>query len=233
MLKIALCDDEKVYINKVKSYLTKILSDSEFKISDFSSGNDLLKDYSISCFDIIFLDIEMTGFNGIETAKEIRNIDENVTIAFLTSHDDFAIQGYSVKAERFILKQQPENMYLEQLHSIINEYNQRNKLFQYINQNKTFNARLCDIQYFEVFNRTIVVHTNNSEFTYYGKISDLEEQYYKDGFIKPNKSYLVNLTYIKFIEKNDIIMKNGIIIGIGRSVKDKIIKEYLNYMSGK
>ena len=81
----------------------------------------------------------------------ISNISaDNVTIAFLTSYEDFAIEGYNVKAERYILKQQPDHMYQEQLRGLFNEYSQNHKKFNYGNNNSAFSVRLSDIIFFEV-----------------------------------------------------------------------------------
>lgn len=232
-MKIAICDDEEFFLNRLYEHLINILEEEQNNIDRYSGGNALLDSFYEHKYDIIILDIEMPGLNGIETAMEIRNIDRNVMIAFLTSYEDFAIEGYKVRAERYILKQQPDYMYREQIKGIFNDYNQDHKKFKYSNNNSSFSARLSDIIYFEVYNRQIVVHTSEQEFKFYGKISDLEIKYKGDGFIKVGKSYLINASYIKFIDGNDIIMKNGQRFLMGRTVKNQVIEEYLNYLSGK
>lgn len=233
ILKIAICDDEEIFLNRLYDHLTDISEDETNNIDRYTSGEALLDSFCANKYDIIILDIEMTGLNGIETANEIRNVDRNVIIAFLTSYEDFAIEGYKVKAERYILKQQPDYMYREQIKGLFNDYYQDHKKFKYSNNNSAFSARLSDIAYFEVYNRQIVVHTMEQEFTFYGKISDLESEYKCDGFIKVGKSFLINAAYIKFIDGNDIIMKNGQSFLMGRTVKKQVIEEYLNYLSGK
>lgn len=232
-MKIAICDDEEIFLNRLYDHLITILEDEQNNIDRYSCGEALLDTFFANKYDIIILDIEMNGMNGIETANEIRNIDRNVKISFLTSYEDFAIEGYKVKAERYILKQQPEYMYREQINGLINDYNQDHKKFKYSNSNSAFSARLSDIIYFEVYNRQIVVHISEQEFMFYGKISDLESEYKCDGFIRVGKSYLINAAYIKFIDGNDIIMKNGQSFLMGRTVKNQVIEEYLNYLSGK
>ena len=233
ILKIAICDDEELFLNRLYDHLITILEDEQNNIDRYTCGEALLDSFCANKYDIIILDIEMTGLNGIETAKEIRTVDRNVIIAFLTSYEDFAIEGYNVKAERYILKQQPDYMYREQIKGLFNDYNQNHRKFRYSNNNSAFSARLSDIIYFEVYNRQIVVHTSEQEFTFYGKLSDLENEYRCDGFIKVGKSYLINAAYIRFIDGNDIIMKNGQSFLMGRTVKNQVIEEYLNYLSGK
>ena len=92
-------------------------------------------------------------------------------------------------------------MYQEQLRGLFNEYSQNHKKFNYGNNNSAFSVRLSDIIFFEVYNRKIVVHTMERDFEFYGKLSELNENYKSDGFIKIGKSHLINVGYIKFIEK--------------------------------
>lgn len=232
-MKIAICDDEEVFLNKLKSELSKMLVHTDYLIDCYTNGRELLAAYSEKKYDILILDIEMEGLNGIDTAKKIRLTDRVVTIAFLTSYEEFAIAGYNVKAERYILKHQPEFMYREQLKGLIYDYSQNHKRFLFSNNNTSFSLGLSDIIFFEVFNRNITIHTVDSEYTYYGKLSDLVDMYKNDGFIKVGKSYLINASYIKIIKKNDIILKTGQTLELGRKNKSQVIEEYFNYLSGK
>lgn len=232
-MNIAICDDEITFLNKLQKQILTILKYEQCHIDQYSSGNNLLELFSPNKYDIIILDIEMNGLTGIETAKKIRDVDRDVTIAFLTSYEDFAIEGYSVKAERYILKNQPVNMYREQLTSLFNEYNQKHQRFNYNSGSKVFSEKLSDITYFEVFNRIIIVHTFDETFKFYGKISELESEYKEKGFMKIGKSYLVNVVNIKFISANEVHMKDGNTIFIGRSIKNQVVEEYMNYLSGR
>lgn len=233
ILKIAVCDDEMLFLKTLKKQISEIILDDNYSIFEFFSGEQLIETFQREKFDILILDIEMDGINGIETARKIRAIDRSVTIAFLTSHENFAIQGYEVNAERYILKQQPEYMYREQLVALFMDYNQNHKRFNYSKSGKAFSVKVSDIIYFEVLNRKITLHSLNGDFDYYGKISELDNEYRNDGFIKVGKSYLINVAHIKFIDKNDIILKDGTTILLGRNIKNQVVEEYLNYLSGK
>ena len=191
-MRIAICDDEKAFLKKFRNEISEILNEAYYELTEFTSGENLLETHKEQKFDIVILDIEMTGINGLDTAREIRKSDRSAVIAFLTSYESFAVQGYEVKAERYIL-QQPSNMYKEQLESLFNEYRLKHKMFVYNNVNKAFSARLSNIQYFEVYVRTIIVHVfdgDNKSFDFYGKISELEGAYAADGFVRVGKSYL-------------------------------------------
>lgn len=109
LYRIAICDDELSQITIVEDYLTRfsIKTDTEFHIERFSSGNELLKKYynEKSPFDLVFMDMEMPGRNGIETAEEIRKIpDRNVIIAFITSYPEYMQDSFDVQASQYLTK---------------------------------------------------------------------------------------------------------------------------------
>ena len=221
-MKIAVCDDEMLFLKTLKKQISEIISDDNYSVFEFFSGEQLIESFQREKFDIVILDIEMDGINGIETARKIRDIDRSVTIAFLTNHENFSIQGYDVDAKRYI-----------QLVALFKDYNQNHKRLNYNKNGKAFSVKVSDIIYFEVLNRKITLHSLNGDYDYYGKISELDNEYRNDGFIKVGKSYLINVAHIKFIDKNDVILKDGTTILLGRNIKNQVVDEYLNYLSGK
>lgn len=104
-MKIAVCDDEQIYLNKIHRELLELEGYAgEFKITEYLSGEDLIADFSANVYDIIVLDIEMKQMSGMETAEYIRKLDTKTTIIFLTNYDSFAPKGYLVGAFRYVLK---------------------------------------------------------------------------------------------------------------------------------
>ena len=134
---------------------------------------------------------------GLDVAEKIRETDKAVIIAFLTSHQEFAPNGYEVNAFRYLLKGQPEQMYIKQLRSIFNEYHQTHMAFSVQMSNTVFNVAVSDILYFEIFKRTIVLHTRINKYQFNGKLSEIEKDERLVNFVKPHKSYYVNLSGLK------------------------------------
>lgn len=164
-MRIAICDDEEHYISKIKELMTKCCIDSKkIDFYEFKNGENFLLDYESKKYDIIVLDIEMDGLSGLDVAKEIRKSDSTVIIAFLTSHQEFAVDGYEVNAFRYLLKGQPDEMYIRQLTSIFNEYKQTHITFPVQTKSAVYNISVSDIQYFEVFKRMIVVHSATDKY---------------------------------------------------------------------
>lgn len=231
-MNIAIVDDERVFLKELHDKIDT-LGMSDYRVYEFESGESFLSKFDKGKFDIIILDVEMPGINGLETAEKIRESDKTVILSFLTNYSEFAIQGYEVNAFRYILKTQPDYLYMQQLQSIFDEYKQTHKAYAYSNQNMSFRYKLIDILYFEIFNRQILLHTTERNVEYYGNLSDIYEELKEFNFIKPGKSYVVNLEHIKNIDKNFLIMSNRDKILIGRTYKKDVVTRYLNFMSGR
>ena len=105
-MRLALVDDDAEICSLLRAYVQRYNTEYGTSIStyDFTSGSDLLHHYERGVFDVIFLDIEMPGINGMETATQIRRIDDAVALVFVTHLAQFAVQGYEVQASDYIIK---------------------------------------------------------------------------------------------------------------------------------
>lgn len=207
-MKVAICDDEKVFLRKIKDLIVNTYPyEDKLFIYEFESGEALLKALENYKYDIIILDIEMNGIDGIKTAKDIRKNDSNVIIAFLTSHQEYAITGYEVNAFRFLLKNSPKTYYIKEFKSIYSEYHSRHISFEIKADNILHNIPIKEIIYFEVYKRLILMHTVKNTYEYYGKLSEIEADERLIGFVKPYKSYYINMAYIEKIGPKSIKLK--------------------------
>ncbi len=234
-MRIAICDDEEILNIQTRDFINSMLAKPcECEIIPCLSGEELVAKSAENKFDIIFLDIEMSGINGIETAREIRKTDENVIIVFLTNYQEFSLVGYEVDAYRYLIKNQPKHFYEKQFKSIFEEYSQKHKCFTIATRNDKICIKLKDICFFEVLNNKITVHTTNKSYEYIGKISDTLKQLQNDNsFIRTHKSYVVNIAMIDTIRDFDILMKNSEYAFLSRNLKKSVIDKYISYMTGR
>ncbi|MGN1305084.1 MAG: LytR/AlgR family response regulator transcription factor [Oscillospiraceae bacterium] len=203
-------------------------------ITACSSGEELLEKHYKEKFDIIFLDIEMSGISGMDTARKIRSNDTKVIIVFLTNYTEFALEGYEVDAYRYLVKSQPYYILENQFRSVFDEYSQNHRCFVIKTRNDIICIRLNDICFFEVLNKKITVHTTVRSYEYVGKLSEIEEQLQNDdSFIRTHKSYIVNVAQIDIIRNYDIIMKNSEQALMSRSLKKSVVDKYISYMTGR
>ncbi len=233
-MKIAVCDDEQDFINEVKNDIVLIETDNDnIEVVEYNSGEALIEDFHKGLFDIIILDIEMGKMNGLQTAKRIRDIDSNVILIFLTSYESFVYNGYEVKAFRYILKTQPKAIRLQQLQAAINECCMNNHTIVFPYKNNQCRFALKNIMFIEVLGREITVHMQNEAFSFNGKLIDYEKNLVSNRFIKTNKSFLVNVLNISWIDKLYVIMKNGEKVPISRKYREQVEKAFICIEAGR
>ena len=229
-MNIAICDDEDKFIAKLKQDLISLQSyDNEFTFDEFSTGRELLSDFSEGKYAIIILDIEMKGLNGLETAEFLRDIDDKVIIIFLTSYEKFACQGYQVRAFRYILKNQPHSIYMSQLNDAIREYYRNTRYVIASDGDKEEKLPTDDILYMEVFSHKILIHTKNGDYFTKGTLSEFESQLSDLQFTRLDKSSLVNIANIDYIRKNEIMLTNGDTLFASRNHIKNIKQMFMDY----
>ena len=105
MIQIAIADDDAVFLAKIEKYVRKYQEENntDIQLTTFSDAKELIEGYH-PVYDIVILDIEMPGMNGMEAAEKIRQTDENVVLMFITNMIQYAIRGYSVGALDFVMK---------------------------------------------------------------------------------------------------------------------------------
>lgn len=233
-LKIAICDDEKIYRDTVKSYIAKFSKsiDTSITIFEYDSGLKLLDDINDKDFDLIILDIVMDDIDGIETAKKIRFLDKEVCIVFLTNYSEYAIKGYGLNVYEYLLK---ESLNEEKLKKIILEVkkNQKTRNIVLKMQKEIVKFNVNSIYFFEVNNRTITVHYDfNGEYetkSFYGKLEDIEKQLDVNFFYRSHRSYIVNIKKIRKIASREIFFDISQKAMVSRLKILELKEKYINY----
>ncbi len=231
-MKIALCDDENSFISQMRELITESGGfDGKAEIYGYESGEELLAAFDKNRFDIVFLDIEMKNINGIDTARKIRETDRNTIIVFFTSHSEYAVSGYEVNAFRYLLKNSPRAYYLHELRSVFAEYRQRHLSYELKTSKAIYSIPIMDIMYFEVYGRTVLLHTVDETYEFSGKLNDITADKRLIGFVKPYKSYYVNMEYIKKIEPKSMVLKNNAVIPVSRMSAQSVAEKYTAYIT--
>lgn len=183
-------------------------------------------------FDVIFLDIIMPGENGFETAKEIRTYDNNVKIIFLTSSTEFAVESYTVGAFFYQLKPIWKDSLFRLMDSVLSECTRTKSNTLVLKCKNGINCiNLDELEYCEVIRRTLLLHMVTDKL--YECNSSMEEfcnmikQY--NQFLRPHRSYVVNMNYIQSISYREIITTNSICIPIPRGKYADLKDTYLAY----
>lgn len=199
-LNIAICEDNKDELNRLLSIIHK--STIPTYCTTFTSGEDLLKEYKLDSFDIIFMDIYMNGMTGIDTITAIRKIDPEVLVAFTTTSLDFALESYRLNAIKYIEKPVDEKSVIDMLKLATIKAKNKPSI------NITVNGENIAIPFHRIIfleqqGHNLLIHVmNNKIYTIKNKIDKVAEQFDSNTFIRCHKSYLVNLNYIKSLDKD-------------------------------
>lgn len=221
MLRIGICDDENNARDALRIQLEKILEeDTEEIVYEFSSGNialHWLKNHTGE-LDLLFLDVEMNGLSGIETANEIRQFDPNILIVFVTGFPDFVFEGYRVQALDYLIKPVEPKLLLEVLNRVRSSLtSSKSKQFSFQNSDGYYRLYLTDILYFYSDRRKVIVVTNTKEIAYYAKLDEVE-QHLNSHFVRIHQRYLVNADAVTQIKSDSVIIA-GTELPISRALK--------------
>ena len=230
-MRIAICDDEERYRVELKTILDKLLVNAEYDIDTFDNGNRLTESFAAQAYDLVFLDIEMPAVDGITLAKRLRSVSEKVFIVFLTSHVEYAIEGYEVNALRYLTK--PVDV--EKLKEVIRYVQERQGSSRQIIIKEDGEELLIDINdviYMESENQNVRIITSKGEHSIRYNIGDFEDQLRNDGFFRIHRGYLISLSKVKKLSKNDVIMDGDIILPVSRSNVKPLKEALYAYVEG-
>lgn len=235
MLKIAFCDDELSILNEIQVLLDqyRVERNKEIEYAAFHSPLELLAEIEKGMrLDILFLDVMMPGENGMEAAKEIRAYDKEVKIIFLTSSSEFAVQSYTVGAYFYQLKPIWKESLFRLMDTVIDECEEEESRGLIIRSKSGISrVDLHRLEYCEVIGRTLIFHmTNGTVLESIGKLDDLCKKLENDSeFVRPHRSYLINLEYVQSISNKFIIMEHLAKIPIPHGKCSEVKNQYLEY----
>ncbi len=237
-MKVAFCDDDVALAALLQSYAEAwgLAANRTMECSTYRTSEEFLLAWTSSTkFDAIFLDIEMGTLSGLELARVIRSINNDVSIVFVTGHSEYALEGYSVDATHFLLKPVARETFFECLNKI--EARMRldmKSTFLIEKGGKTIKLHYDELLYFESLAHILKAHTTRGAIEYRAKISDIEQRLtQQDGFVRIHRSFLVNINHVRIIDKTELIMENDDRLPIGRSYAREVRNEYIKRNSSR
>ena len=230
--KLAICDDDIDFAASLKSFLYGFFRDRETDCSVDVFDNVLTLDSAVDSgaeYDLVILDILFENGNGMDYAKRLRARKCKFDIIFISSCREYAIESYDADSLYYILK--PANP--EKLTAALNRFLQKHAPV-YINLNTTrglIKVDLSDILYFEIYgHRLSLCKRDGTNEELRSTLKEMEEKLPTEMFIRPHRSYLVNVNCITEIAHYNIKITNGEIIPISRAQYNKVQLEFLDYL---
>lgn len=228
MLRIAVCDDDIKTLEEIKYILIDYCKAKKLavKILAYCDGADLLA--SEEKFDIIFLDIEMQYSNGIEVAQQIRHMDMNVPIVYITSYIDYWRRAYKVHAFDYITKP----FKAEELYKVMKDYltalnDSSEETITLPTDDGVVCFKMNEIYYFMFeAKKKVYVHTADQQVLVRENLTDIYNRLNKDRFYQTRRDCVLNLKYVQKIQNEFvIIMKNGDMLPLAQKKRDEFIKK--------
>lgn len=231
-MKIAICDDDWHMQQTLRLFIDQTYQDLDMLVDGFTSGEALLAAVQKQSqpYQLILLDIEMRGIDGIETAKRLRKLLPDCYIIFITSHDEFALTGYEVAAFRYLVKPvQPEKL-TEAISAVRAELSDHITLHVEDGPVEAL-LRVKNIYYIEAQDKRVRVVLKDTAFGDRRGIDEIERALAGEDFFRVHRSYLINFRYVARLDKNEILLVSGEQIPLSRLRKKAFKNAFQTYVS--
>lgn len=234
MVRITIVEDNPTDLARLVECLRQYETEQgeHFSVKSFSNPSDFLNTYRSDC-DLIFMDIELPLFNGIDVARQLRKMDCVVALVFITNMEQYAINGYEVDALDFVVK--PINYYrfssmLRKALRVIARQGEKEIVVQ--SSGTITRLRVSEIHYVEIRDHLLIYHTDQGRIESWGKLSDKEAELADHCFTRCSSSHLVNLRHVISVTGNYVDVA-GEKLPISYRRRKAFCACVTNYLSGK
>ncbi len=233
-MRIAVCDDSlfdrKLVTDLLCEYFTK--KPVSHEIVQYANGRDILLDYEEDdWFDVVFLDIYMSGLLGIDVARKLRRMGYDGHIVFLSASSEYAVDSYDVEATAYLLKPHGYEKLAQVMDKITRGKNVN--VYQVQQYSKIVRIPYHEILYVESSNSKCILHRAGGQtYTVYKRLADIEQELKDARFLRCHRSYLLNMDYIQQIEDHFILTTGDIVLIRQRNLK-AIRQQAVEYMNAK
>lgn len=236
MIRIILCDDDEIFLQKLYNRISSILNQNSLKnkIHAFRSMEEISTQI-LSSADIAFLDVDYSGknYNGMDIARKLRSLRKDTVIIFVTNFIEYAPEGYEVQAFRYILKRELDSELEPYLRQAVQHLNRHREKLKIQVNGEYIDLIVEDILYMEVLQHNVTIYVNQPSqqtpraYKVYASLSELEQKTISLGFIRVHKSYLVNMRRIIKFQCREVTLDNGTILRVSEKNYAENKKKYL------
>lgn len=234
MYQIAICENETKILEQLHDLCADILDEINisYQIKTFKNTSSLTKILynRPASFDLLLLDIVMDGVNGMEFAKQLRSRQNLVNIIFITAHEDYLLEGYSVQPLWYLLKPVSRTELATAIHTDL----QRNHLPKTIilkSGSRNISLDIENVIFIECMNHTLYIHLTDHTLSVHMTLTNAQDIFPSHQFSRCHKSYLVNLHWIADITRTSLQLKNGDTLPVGRNYQFQLQSDFIRYLN--
>lgn len=231
MINIAVCDDEPFMAEALEKKVHSFFKSENIEIclSQFTSGRSLLLCDKV--FDIVFLDIQMSELDGMETAEILRGRGYKGILIFITVLEEMVFRSFEVQAFDYLVKPVKGEYFEKMMRRLLTHLKDDAEGTLLVRTGSEYTIVPFDeISYCEAMNRKILLHLNNENvIEYYDKIENLEKKLDRH-FFRCHRSYLINLKYLRGCKQGTACLKNGEMIPVSRLRREELSAAIMRYM---
>lgn len=238
MIRIAIVEDDVACLDELKSFFARYQVETNCSISvdGFESADTFLATYENGVYQMVFMDIEMPGTDGMEAAKILRTKDSDILLFFVTNLSQYALESYEVQAFNFMVKPIVyHNFFLKMDRAIQKIKNDADtKIIVSVKDGyKVVDqiVSISDIRFVEVYNHQITYHTTKGDFVARGdSMKTIGSKLEPFGFSMCNQSYLINLKYITAVNRDDVYIGDDV-VKVARRRRGEFLSAVAQYIS--
>lgn len=228
MYRIGVCDDEQILARRLKSQLERIFSEksADAGVSIFLSGEALLE--KADELDIVFLDIDMPGMDGIESGMRLRRRNPSCRVIMVSGMEHRMKEGYRVGANRFVTKPIDPKELEEAVDFLLMQEPGRKEIRLFLN-NQAFRLRQSQIEFLEAYNGYTVIHVGKQLFRQEENLKHFLDELDPRVFAQISRKHIVNLSKVSHTNLKDSLDISGQSLTISRRQREDFKKKYISY----
>lgn len=234
-MHLLICDDDARFAARVEQKVRDELAQRGIpaQITVCTRGEEALATPHLELYQVALLDLDLDTMNGISLGRQLRQSSPDIALIYISAYLEFAPEGYTVNAFRYILKRDMERMLPNCLEALFHEKTASGRKVLTIRQNRTemelpYDSIYClesDLRKVNVYGDV----PHQPLCSYYGKLTDLPAELFENGFLRVGRSDVVNMRYIRQISGYKVTLRNGVELSVSRNGYGAIRATYLEW----